>query len=573
MTEILKKPSRSSLILLFILVVVGASLRLINLEQSSFWVEEVKHVYGAKSFLENGEFALPSGLEYKRALPFTFLVSVSFKLFGINEFSARLPSAIFGTLSILLVFFVGKGLFNERVGLIAALFLTFLPWEIGWSRVCRMYTMFQFLFLAGIYTFYKGFESDSPVWKLNFLGKSKIAEWINAWSIDWRWLILSGLILLASLGVHRITGLFFLSVLIYLFLMFLITAFTNGLASALKSKYLGLFVFLTGFAGLVLFAVPGLLQEIIDLANFYPYWYELLGPRHNLYYLHIIVSEMKFPIGVLFLIGAIHAALRLNKTCFFLLICFGIPFFMHSFIFAMKSDKYIFNIFPLYLLVAAYGLSNIIGSEMERVQHLLAKLKSVKVLSALVNERNIKILVYMIFFAWLPVSRWFFNAFELPTIRSGSGHLGGSYTNGAVTHRDWREACQYVDNLDEDKDVIITTHSLNIFYYLNKVNFVLYRGDLDEIQKYNKTSEDGLSLEPFVDAKYIDSLTTLKQIMQQNKRGWLILDKSRFNKDVYIQREIADFIRENMERHKTGADGTLYVFSWDRAPSDTVSRM
>jgi len=133
-TEILNKTSRSSLILLFILVVVGASLRLINLEQSSFWVEEVKHVYSAKSFLEKGEFALPSGLEYKRALPFTFLVSVSFKIFGINEFAARLPSAIFGTLSILLVFFVGKGLFNERVGLIAALFLTFLPWEIGWSR-------------------------------------------------------------------------------------------------------------------------------------------------------------------------------------------------------------------------------------------------------------------------------------------------------------------------------------------------------------------------------------------------------------------------------------------------------
>jgi len=61
--------------------------------------------------------------------------------------------------------------------------------------------------------------------------------------------------------------------------------------------------------------------------------------------------------------------------------------------------------------------------------------------------------------------------------------------------------------------------------------------------------------------------------MQQNKRGWLILDKSRFNKDVYIQREVADFIRENMDRHKTAADGTLYVFSWDRAPSDTVSRM
>ena len=193
--EIRNKNSCSSLILLVVFVVIGASLRLINLDQPSFWVEEVKHVYSAKSFLENGEFALPSGLEYNRAQPFTFLVAVSFKLFGINEFSARLPSAIFGTLSILLVFFVGKGLFNERVGLIAALFLTFLPWEIGWSRVCRMYTMFQFLFLWGIYVFYKGFEKEQRLDNSVALQrKNKLMGIISAWSINWKWFIFSGLI-------------------------------------------------------------------------------------------------------------------------------------------------------------------------------------------------------------------------------------------------------------------------------------------------------------------------------------------------------------------------------------------
>lgn len=564
MKEIRNKTSRSSIIFLFILVVVGASLRLINLGQSSFWVEEVKHVYGAQSFLENGEFALPSGLEYNRAQPFTFLVAVSFKLFGINEFAARLPSAIFGTLSILLVFFVGKGLFNERVGLIAALFLTFLPWEIGWSRVCRMYTMFQFLFLWGIYVFYKGFEKEQHLDNSVALQrKNKLMGIISAWSINWKWFIFSGLIFGISFAVHNLTGLFGISLLVYLILMFFAVVYTQGLSQALWSKYFGLFSFIILFTGFVFLIFPQLLQQIKELANFYPYWYKLMDPRSYLYYWELLISDLKFPIGVFFLIGVIQIAIRLNKRGFFLLFCFGVPFVMHSFVFGMKSDKYIFNIFPIFLLIAAYGFGNIIESEIVRIKTLLIKLKVNSKFRNFVNERNLKIAIYVVFFAWLPISRWFFNSFELPTIRSGSKHLGGLYTNGAVTHRDWREACEYVAQMRGENDVVVTSHSLNVYYYLGKVDYVLYRGDLDEIKKYDQKSADGHNLEPFVNAMFIDDLNHFTRIVQEHQRGWLIMDKYRFNQKAYTPPAISDFVKEKMTLHKTSADGTLFVYSWD----------
>jgi len=168
-----------------------------------------------------------------------------------------------------------------------------------------------------------------------------------------------------------------------------------------------------------------------------------------------------------------------------------------------------------------------------------------------------------VFFAWLPISRWFFNSFELPTIRSGSKHLGGLYTNGAVTHRDWREACEYVAQMQDENDVVVTSHSLNVYYYLGKVNYVLYRGDLDEIKNYDLKSADGHNLEPFANAMSIDDLNHFTRIVQEHQRGWLIMDKYRFSQKAYTPTAISDFVKEKMTLHKTSADGTLFVYSWD----------
>jgi 4-amino-4-deoxy-L-arabinose transferase-like glycosyltransferase len=56
----------------------------------------------------------------KPPLPY-WCSAVAFKLFGVNEFSARLPSAILGVMGTLLMLELGRALFSSRVGLIAGL--------------------------------------------------------------------------------------------------------------------------------------------------------------------------------------------------------------------------------------------------------------------------------------------------------------------------------------------------------------------------------------------------------------------------------------------------------------------
>jgi 4-amino-4-deoxy-L-arabinose transferase-like glycosyltransferase len=64
-----------------------------------------------------------------------FYVLLPFQaLGGLNVWTARLPAALAGILSVPLVYFVGARLFGHRVGLLAALLMAFEPWPLLMSR-------------------------------------------------------------------------------------------------------------------------------------------------------------------------------------------------------------------------------------------------------------------------------------------------------------------------------------------------------------------------------------------------------------------------------------------------------
>lgn len=67
------------------------------------------------------------------------------KLFGTGLSAIRLPSVIFGTGAVLLIYLLATRLCDRRVGLIAAALLAFNGHHIYWSQFARMYTMVCFL--------------------------------------------------------------------------------------------------------------------------------------------------------------------------------------------------------------------------------------------------------------------------------------------------------------------------------------------------------------------------------------------------------------------------------------------
>lgn len=83
-----------------------------------------------------------------------YLTAISVKLLGLNEFSTRFPSALFGTLNIFLIFFLGRLIFkNDVIGLFSSFFLAISPMNIHFSRFNHEANFMIFFFMLGLSLF------------------------------------------------------------------------------------------------------------------------------------------------------------------------------------------------------------------------------------------------------------------------------------------------------------------------------------------------------------------------------------------------------------------------------------
>jgi 4-amino-4-deoxy-L-arabinose transferase-like glycosyltransferase len=69
---------------------------------------------------------------------------------GLNELAVRLTSALYGTATIVALFFAGRALMGSWAGLLAALFIAVCPWHLHFSRIAFELITFPFFFVAGL---------------------------------------------------------------------------------------------------------------------------------------------------------------------------------------------------------------------------------------------------------------------------------------------------------------------------------------------------------------------------------------------------------------------------------------
>lgn len=140
-------------ILLLVIFLVALVLRFFHLgvNPPSLTWDEVAWGYNAYSIGIDGkdEFGrflphdyLESFGDFKPPV-YAYLTVLPVKIFGLNEFAVRFPSALFGSLTVLLTYFLTKKIFrsnketkisSEAVALCASLFLAIAPWHINLSR-------------------------------------------------------------------------------------------------------------------------------------------------------------------------------------------------------------------------------------------------------------------------------------------------------------------------------------------------------------------------------------------------------------------------------------------------------
>lgn len=164
--------------LLIFVLLVASVLRLYqlgNVPVSPDW-DEAALGYNAYSILQTGKdeygksfpIVLQSFADYKPALYMYFVVP-TVALFGLDTFAVRLPSAIFGILTVLATYFLVLELFKKRettqndsrhyakfVALLSAFLLAISPWHIQFSRIAFETNVGLAFNIFGVLFFLKG---------------------------------------------------------------------------------------------------------------------------------------------------------------------------------------------------------------------------------------------------------------------------------------------------------------------------------------------------------------------------------------------------------------------------------
>jgi len=162
---------------LILIILIAGFLRFYKLRElpPGFHVDEVSFGYNAYSLMrigkdENGNF-FPLYIDTfgdQRPAGYFYLTIPAIKIFGLNEFAVRFPSAFFGVLAVWLVYFLVNKLIENfsaayYISIIASFLLAISPWHITISRATSEASVALFLILAGVYLFLCGLERQRKV--------------------------------------------------------------------------------------------------------------------------------------------------------------------------------------------------------------------------------------------------------------------------------------------------------------------------------------------------------------------------------------------------------------------------
>jgi len=132
-------------------ILAGAYLRLRQLGDESIWLDEALSIVYVTRDYTTFELLFELPLEDPHPPLYYLLLDGWIAVFGSSEVAVRMPSALFGIASLVLVYAVGARLFDREAGTVAAALLGLSSFNLYYAQEARMYTLLAALTLASFY--------------------------------------------------------------------------------------------------------------------------------------------------------------------------------------------------------------------------------------------------------------------------------------------------------------------------------------------------------------------------------------------------------------------------------------
>ncbi|MBP2134358.1 4-amino-4-deoxy-L-arabinose transferase-like glycosyltransferase [Methanomicrobium sp. W14] len=179
------------------LVIIGFALRFYHLGFNSIWLDEGSTLGYAKETLA-GIWQSTAGGEFNP--PLFYYLEHFMLVFGDSEFVLRFLPALFGSLTVPVMYLIGKEISGRCGGIIAAALMTFSSFHIYYSQDARAYTTMLFFFSLAVLFYLLAIKSGSLKYWILFGVFSALAFWTHFYVF-----VAVGVMILHALIVKRKT--------------------------------------------------------------------------------------------------------------------------------------------------------------------------------------------------------------------------------------------------------------------------------------------------------------------------------------------------------------------------------
>lgn len=376
-------------------ITLGAiALRFYKLDAWSFWIDEIYTLDMVDYANRTGSWYWPPALNMAR---------IAVALLGVNEWSARLPAAIIGVVSVPLLYLPTRKAYGPIVALIAALLLAVSPWHLYWSQNARFYVTILLLYNLALFAFLFGVEER----RLSFL--------------------LAGFLLFVVAAWERLMALFLVPVVLSYLLLATQSSLTRRRAVSSRRMRTTILV-----AALALPVVALLLLTINQIAVHDLLTVFIGNPNHSPVRLFAsFVFHNGLPLTCLAIFTAIYALRTKKRRILFAALSAILPLALLILIspFTFTVDRYVFITLPSWIILGAIAVNELLCHSSGS-----AKILALGVFALLVGDFLAQDLLYY------------------------------TYQNGY--RPDWRSTFAVIAQQAHDDDLVVTTRPELSKYYL-----------------------------------------------------------------------------------------------------------
>lgn len=383
---------------------------------------------------------------------YAYLDVLPVKLFGLNEFAVRFPSAFFGVMTVLVTYFLTKRIFpNEKlVPFLATAVLAISPWHINLSRAAFEANVATFFLVSGVWLWLKAMREKK--W---YLLLSVISFVASTYTFNTARIVAPILVFVLMIGFRKQLKMrkkhVFTTVLVGIVLLIPLASFMLTPQARLRFQEVNIFSDIT--------IINKSNQEVTNDNN--AWWSKII---HNRRYLYTIAYIQHYfdNINPSFLFINGDGNPKFSTRDVGQLYLWELPFVIAGAFFIFRKKEGNWWIVPLWLIIgiipAATARETPHALRIETTLPTFQILVAYGIVNIILNSRIKKIIVYGISFFALFNFLYYFHGYYAHYPREFSGEWQYGY----------KESIAYVQKVSKEYDEIrITTHlGRPYIYYL-----------------------------------------------------------------------------------------------------------